>query len=148
MSIPLRSVIKIHSLKETMVTQAEWELADAVRNEQAAEVLLRQMEQKLEQSAKLLKERQQKGVSAREMLEWTDWIEMQRRSIEDHSAHVRQLSQISARCKDNLVEKHMEKETWQRLKRQRLQVLEFDMRKQEQSELDEMAVRRLMGREL
>lgn len=148
MSIPLRSVIKIHSLKEALVTQAEWKLADAIRNEQSAEVRLWEMEQTLEHSAELLKERQQAGISSRELREWTDWIEMQRRIIEEHTAHWLQLSQISARCKDQLVEKHMEKETWERLKEQRLQSLQFDMRKNEQSELDEMALRRLAGREL
>lgn len=148
MSIPLRSLIKIHSLKEALVTQAEWKLADAIRNEQSAEVLLREMEQTLEHSAELLKERQQAGISSRELREWTDWIELQRRIIEEHTAHWLQLSQISARCKDHLVEKHMEKETWERLKEQRLQSLQFDMRKNEQSELDEMALRRLAGREL
>lgn len=148
MSIPMRSVLKIYSLKEILVTQAEWELADAVRNERSAETALQQMEWELQQSADCLKERQQSGVSAQELLEWTEWMETQRQQIRTQNSHFQHLSQVSARCKDNLVEKHREKETWNRLKRQQLQALEQDIRKKEQSELDEIASRRHTGETL
>lgn len=139
--MPLRSINKINSIKESLATQAEWEFAKAVREERSAEAILNQMQMNFEVSTDAFTVKQQTGVSVQELLEWTEWMENQRQHIAAQTEFHQRLQQVSAACKAKLVEKHQEKEIWHRLKDHRLQLLQKEYRKQEQAELDEIGSR-------
>lgn len=141
MSLPLRSIKKINSVKETLAKQAEWSYADAMRKQIAAESVLQQMQTKFERSLEDFQNRQLSGLSVSELRSWTEWHESQRRRIQKQLTECRQLSESATVCRNVLVERRQDKEIWKRLQEKRVEGLHHEMLKREQSELDEMGMR-------
>lgn len=141
MSLPVKSIKKINSLKETLMRQAEWKFAEARGKQQAAEVMLQHLETDLSQSLSNFTADQCSGLSALELVTWNNWLQSKRDHISKQAVECQQLAREVSDCRDALEERHREKEMWSRLEENQVNLLLREYSKKEQEEMNEIGVR-------
>ncbi|GAX91449.1 flagellar export protein FliJ [Effusibacillus lacus] len=147
MSVPIKTIQKINSIKKMLVRQTEWEYSEVKRSLFQAEELLAGLEQELQDALDRFRDKQQEGLTPVELLDWTGWIDTQRMKIRSQVMQCRELEMQAEATRLRLVERQREEETWNNLKEKRLAALNYELQKQEQVELDEigMQMRRYRG---
>jgi flagellar export protein FliJ len=141
MTLPLRTIRKIHSIKETLAAQAEWEYAAALQQQMAVRNALGVLQQELDDASGLFGTRQSNGLSGAELHEWNRWVDTLRTKIEAQHQVCEQADLYAEECRGRLMERHQDKEVWQKLRERNAAQFEQQFRKQEQTELDEVGSR-------
>lgn len=141
MTLPLRTIRKIHSIKETLAAQAEWEYAAALQQQMQQQSVLTALRRELDDAASLLGSRQTNGVSSAELHAWNRWAQGLRSKIDVQQQLCKQADIFVEKCREKLMQRHQDMEIWQKLQDRNTAQIEQAFRKQEQSEMDELGSR-------
>ncbi|BCJ85262.1 flagellar export protein FliJ [Effusibacillus dendaii] len=141
MNDKLRTTHKIGSLKESLARQTELDLAEAIRQLEQAELELQQLQNEYYQLAADFDRERQTGISGQQWQSWILWLNQKRHQIELKQQVCRHADEHVNRMKELMLERHREKQIWQRLYEKQLQIWKETVGKLEQTELDEVSIR-------
>ncbi|WP_018132560.1 flagellar export protein FliJ [Effusibacillus pohliae] len=141
MSIPMRTIQKIHSIKSLFARQTEWEFAEHRRQLSQAESLLHAIETDLEHSLARFKQIESAGTTPLQLLAWDEWLNSQRCKLQQQKQQCSYLAGQVETTRLRFIHRQRDQEIWQRLKQKRLESRDRDLKKKEQSELDEISLR-------
>jgi flagellar protein FliJ len=148
MTMRLESLHKITELKTKLTQQANWQYAESLRVLETEQSKLQELEQSHEQAAVELHGLTSHSVSVQEVHDWTLFMIVKRREIEEQTRVIAKKQTLCTNKQDELKDCFLDEQVWTRLQERRQLEHQAHLNKVAQEMLDEMAVtgyRRIRG---
>lgn len=146
MTIRLTSLRKISDLKSRLTQQANWQYAESLRDLEAEEGKLQQLQDAYRTAVHELHNRAGQSVSAQELHAWTEYMRLQQLQIEQQQLAIRKQEKVCEGKNTVLQEHYLDEQKWVRLQERRQSEHRALLEKHTQEALDELAVLRHQAR--